>query len=102
MTIFQIKSFYKSTRISLGVQMVKSLSAMQKTQVIPGLGRTPGERNGNPLQYSRLENPMDRGAWWATIHRVARSQIQLSDFHTIQLKILNNSSEKWVRQKQAL
>ena len=35
---------------------------------IPGLGRSPGEGNGNPLQYSCLENPMDRGAWWATVH----------------------------------
>ena len=39
---------------------------------IPGLGRFPGEGNGNPLQYSRLENPKDRGAWQATVHRVAR------------------------------
>ena len=39
---------------------------------IPGLGRSPGEGNGNPLQYSCLENPMDRGAWWATAHGVAR------------------------------
>ena len=38
---------------------------------IPGLGRSSGEGNGNPLQYSCLENPMDRGAWWATVHRVA-------------------------------
>ena len=36
----------------------------------PGLGRSPGEGNGNPLQYSCLENPMDRGASWATVHRV--------------------------------
>ena len=35
---------------------------------IPGLGRSPGEGNGNPLQYSCLENPTDRGAWWATVH----------------------------------
>ena len=35
--------------------------------LIPGLGRSPRERNGNPLQYSCLENPMDRGAWWATV-----------------------------------
>ena len=41
---------------------------------IPGLGRSPGEGNGNPLQYSCLENPMDRGAWWATVHGVAKSQ----------------------------
>ena len=46
---------------------------------IPGLGRSPGEGNGNPLQYSCLENPMDRGAWWATVHRVAKSRTQLSD-----------------------
>ena len=41
---------------------------------IPGLGRFPGEGNGNPLQYSCLENPMDRRALWATIQRVAKSQ----------------------------
>ena len=39
---------------------------------ISGLGRYPGEGNGNPLQYSCLENPMDRGAWWAAVHGVAR------------------------------
>ena len=41
---------------------------------IPGLGRSPGEGNGNPLQYAYLENPVDRGAWWAPIHGVAKSQ----------------------------
>ena len=41
---------------------------------IPGSGRSPGEGNGNPLQYSCLENPMDRGAWWATVYRVAESR----------------------------
>ena len=45
---------------------------------IPGTGRSPGEGSGNPLQCSCLENPMDRGAWWATIHGVAKSQTQLS------------------------
>ena len=40
--------------------------------LIFGSGRLPGEGNGNPLQYSCLENPMDRGAWWATVHGVAR------------------------------
>ena len=39
----------------------------------PGLGRSPGGEHGNPLQYSCLENPMDRGAWWAMVHRVAKS-----------------------------
>ena len=39
---------------------------------IPGLGRSPGEGHGNPLQYSCLGNPMDRGAWWATVHEVSK------------------------------
>ena len=46
---------------------------------IPGSGRSPGEGHGNPLQYSCLENPMDRGAWWATVHGVAKSQTRLRD-----------------------
>ena len=47
---------------------------------IPGLGKSPGEGHGNPLQYSCLENPMDRGTWKATVHGVAKSQTQLSNF----------------------
>ena len=42
--------------------------------LIPGLGRYPGEGRGNPLQYSCLRNPMDRGAWWAAVHGVTKSQ----------------------------
>ena len=42
--------------------------------LVPGLGRSPGEGNGYPLQYSFLENPMDRGAWQATLHGVAKSR----------------------------
>ena len=45
----------------------------------PGLGKSPGEENGNQLQYSCLENPMDGGAWWATVHEEAKSQTQLSN-----------------------
>ena len=48
--------------------------------LIPGSGRSPGEGNGNPLQYSCLENPMDGGAWWATVHRVTKSRTRLNDF----------------------
>ena len=48
---------------------------------IPGLGRSPGEGNGNPLQYSCLENFMDRGAWQATVHGVAKSWTRLRNFH---------------------
>ena len=48
--------------------------------LIPGAGGSPGEGNGNPLQYSCLENPTDRGAWQATVHGMAKSQTRLSDF----------------------
>ena len=50
---------------------------------IPGSGRSPGGGHGNPLQYSCLENPMDRGVWQATVHRVAESRTQLSTLFSI-------------------
>ena len=66
---------------SLLAQMVKSLPAVQETWVQSlGWEDLPGEGNGNPLQDSCLENPMDRGAWWTTIHGVTKSQTQLSNF----------------------
>ena len=49
-------------------------------QETPGSGRSPGEGNSNPLQYSCLENPMNGGAWQATVHGVAKSQTRLRDF----------------------
>ena len=49
----------------------------------PGLGRSLGKGNGNPIQYSFLENPTDRGAWRATVHGVAKSRTQLSDFTSL-------------------
>ena len=49
---------------------------------IPGLGRFPGEGIGNPLHHSCLENPMVRGAWWATVHRVTKSQTRLKQLST--------------------
>ena len=62
-------------------QMVKaSAYNVRDPGLIPGLGRSPGEGNGNPLQYSCLENPMDGGAWWAAVHGVTKSRTQLSDF----------------------
>ena len=64
--------------------VVKNLPAntgdIRDACLIPGWGRYPREGLGNPLQYSCLENPMNRGAWWATIHRVAKSQTQLKWF----------------------
>ena len=59
---------------------------------IPGLGRSPGEGNGSPLQYSCLENPMDCKAWKATVHGVAKSRIRLSDFITI-----HKDNSKWIK-----
>ena len=54
---------------------------------IPGSGRSPGEGNGNPLQYSCLENLMDGGAWWATVHGVTKSRTLLSDFTSLVLSL---------------
>ena len=58
--------------------MVKNPAAneedVKNKDSMPGWGRSPGRVNGNPLQYSCLENPMDRGAWWATVHEVAKSR----------------------------
>ena len=51
-----------------------SAGVIRDVGLIPGSGRYPGERNGNPLQYSWLENPMDRVAWWAMAHGVTESQ----------------------------
>ena len=60
---------------SLVTQTVKSLPSVQgDTGSIPGFGRFPEEGNGYPLQYSCLENSMDRGAWWATVHGVTKNQ----------------------------
>ena len=63
--------------------VVKNLSAnagnARDEDSIPGAVRSPTEGNGNPLQYSCLENPMDRGAWWAAVHGVTKSQTSLND-----------------------
>ena len=63
-----------------GDSVVKNRLPMQETSVlIPGLEKSPGEGNSSPLQYCCLENPVDRGAWWATVHEVVKSQTRLSD-----------------------
>ena len=75
--------------------------------LIPGSGRSPGVGNGNMIQYSCLENPMDRGAWWAAVHRVAKSQTLLRNLahtHTIHAvsshhkipRIRNTYSSNWL------
>ena len=63
---------------SLVAETAKNLPAMRENRV-PGSGRSPEEGNGNPLQHSRLENSMDRGAWRATVHAVAKSWTRLNE-----------------------
>ena len=61
--------------------LVRRADSLEKTLMLGGIGGLPsstGEGNGNPLQYSCLENPTDRGTWWATVHRVRKSQTRLS------------------------
>ena len=58
--------------------------------LIPGSGRSPGEGHGNPLQYSCLENDTNRGAWWATVHGVAKNQTRLK-----RLSMQTHGSNKW-------
>ena len=95
------KGFASSSNLyswaSLVAQRLKRLPRMQDTQVrslgpwVPGSGRSPGEGNGNPLQYSCLENLTEGGAWQATVHGVTKSRTQLSDF-TMYLEIEFNYS----------
>ena len=56
----------------------RSVGDVRDMGSIPGLGRSPGGVQGNPLQYLCLENPMDRGTWQASVHRIAKSQTRLS------------------------
>ena len=62
----------------LGVQNLPTNAGdIRDMGLIPGLGRSSGGGHGNPLQYFCLENPMDREAWWATVHRITKSQTRL-------------------------
>ena len=70
-----------SSWATLVAQLVKFAYNARDLGLIPKLEKSPREGNGNPLQYSCLENSMDRGAWWATVHGVAKSQT-LSDFQS--------------------
>ena len=81
-----VSDLYFAVIIPGGSEVKASTWNAEDPGSIPGLGRSPGEGNGNLLQYSCLENPLDGGAWWATVHRIAKSQTRLSDF------ILGNGS----------
>ena len=70
-----------------------SVGDIRDLGLIPGLGRSPGEGNGNPLQYSCLGNPMDRGAWQATVHEVAMSQIGLSTKNNFNVSLIQGHTK---------
>ena len=66
---------YSRTSVALVVKNPPANAGdVRDLDLIPGSGRAPGEGNGNPLQYSCLKNPTDRGAWWTTVHGVTKSQ----------------------------
>ena len=94
---------YSSTYFSMNIltlkggTVVKNLPANEEDEgdggSIPGSGRSPGVSNGNPLQYSCLENPTDRRAWWATVHGVAQSwKRQHTHIPLLTLKTFKNES----------
>ena len=58
---------------------MKNMERKKNNKIMKERGKKLAQRNGNPLQYSSLENPMDRGAWWATVHGVSKNQTQLSN-----------------------
>ena len=70
----QVKKSYVPQGLPGGASVKKLPANVDVRDVgsVPGLGRSPGGRHSNPLQYSFLGNPMDRGAWWATVHRVTK------------------------------
>ena len=80
---FEISSCKLASQVVL---VVKNLPAnagdIRDSGLIPGSGRSPGGGHGNPLQYSCLETPVDRRAWWATVHRVAQSWTRLKQLRT--------------------
>uniref|UniRef100_A0AC11E9P4 Solute carrier family 66 member 2 n=1 Tax=Ovis aries TaxID=9940 RepID=A0AC11E9P4_SHEEP len=68
------QSFLGVSQVALVIKNIPANEGdLRDASLVPGLGRSPGEERGNPLQYSCLENPMDRGAWRAIVHRVAKS-----------------------------
>ena len=79
-TCFSLTSLPLIMSMSAGPDGKASVYTVGDLGSIPGSGRSAGEGNGNPLQYYCLENPMDRGAWWVTVHGVAKSRTRLSNF----------------------
>ena len=104
--VFKDKLLGKSMGFPDGLDSKESVRNMGDISSIPGLGRSPGERNGNPLQYSCLKNPLGRGAWRATVQSVTKSRTWLSDWECTQwspmfLAFLSNPVETFCRQLDA-
>ena len=82
-------------RASQVALIVRNLPAnvgdLRDAGLIPGLGRCPGGMHGKPLQYSCLENPMDRGAWWASVHGVSKSWTRLSTHTWTHLNVFHKT-----------
>ena len=79
-----------------GDSVVKNLPASAGDMgSIPGSRISPGEENSNPLQYSCPENPVDRGAWWATVHRVAQSRTRLKRLSMHEQSWVSTSKKVW-------
>ena len=80
--LFSNSGLIMPSPFSSALCVVKNLPAdaedVRDAGSVPGSGRSPGGGHGNPLQYSCLENPMDRGAWWATVYRVTKSRMRLN------------------------
>ena len=78
---FKIKTITRDKGFPGGSDCGQSACNTEDLGSISGSGRSPGRGNGNPFQYSCLENPMDRGTWWAAVHGVAKSHTRLNDKH---------------------
>ena len=87
-----------SVNLDLIFKRSKDTFSPESGMILPNPKISPGEGNGTPLQDSRLENPMDGGAWWAVVHGVAKSQTELSDFtftfhfHALEEEMATHSS----------
>ena len=79
-SVGHLNFFFGEVGFPGGSEVKESACNAEDPGLIPGLGRSPGEGNGNPLQYPCLENPMEGGAWWAIVHGVAKSQTGLNYF----------------------
>ena len=93
--IYFLSSSLLCSQVALLVKTCLPIQETRDTDSIPGLGRSPGEGNSNPLQYSCLENSMDRGIWWATVHGVAKSWIWLKWLSTSLLAPNHELGKPW-------